>query len=86
MNRPRGSDERAYQWRQSMRYWNRVFKSGAFWAYGLTAGCLGIVGCWFWVEGVYVYRLLIGIHFFFYLWLGVGVLAGRRAVASEDHC
>ena len=84
MKQQKGPEERADQWRRSMRYWNRVLKSGAFWGYGFTAGFLGIVGCWFWIEGVYAYRLLIGIHFFFYLWLGVGVLAGRRAVAAQE--
>lgn len=58
----------------------RVFNHPAFWIGGFFAGMLGVVFAWCWVEGPPPFRLLVGLHFFFYLWLGVGYLAAKLAL------
>lgn len=62
----------------------RVLNTGAFWVGGFSAGAAGAVFAWFTVEGVAPFRLLVGVHYFFYLWLGVGYLSARWALKREE--
>ncbi len=67
-------------WRDMVRVVGRISNHPAFWLGGFGAGALGVVAAWFWVDGPPPFRLLVGVHFFFYLWLGVGYLTAKLAL------
>ncbi|MEM6532324.1 MAG: hypothetical protein AAF654_06860 [Myxococcota bacterium] len=71
-------------WRDSVLAMGKILNARAFWIGGFSAGALGVVFAWYTTTGVPAFRLLVGVHYFFYLWIGVGYLSARWALKRQS--